>query len=74
MQKWEYLEVRVSGPEWSDSRGNFGRMEDVKLRSTRWFSMTGFMNQLGDEGWELTAIGDDETLNSYVMYFKRPKA
>ncbi len=73
MQKWEYLEVRISGPEWADSRGNYGRLEDVKLRSTRWHSIAPFMNELGEEGWELAGTADDENLNSYVMYFKRPK-
>ena len=72
MQKWEYLEIRVSGPEWADSQGRVGRLEEVKLRSTKWRSIAPFMNELGEEGWELAGIGDDESLNSYVMYFKRP--
>ena len=73
MQKWEYLEVRISGPEWADSKGNSGRLEDVRLRSTRWNSVAPTMNQLGEGGWELAGIADDESLNSYVMFFKRAK-
>ena len=74
MQKWEYIEVRISGPEWADSRGNLGKLEDMRIRSTRWYSMAHFMNEQGEEGWELAGIADDESLNSFVMYFKRPKS
>ncbi len=72
MQKWEYLEIRISGPEWADSRGNTGRLEEVRLHSTKWRSIAPYMNEIGSEGWELAGIAADESLNSYVMYFKRP--
>ena len=73
MQKWEYLEIRISGPEWADNRGNWGRLADMKLRSLPWRSTGPLMNELGEAGWELAGIADDESLNSYIMYFKRPK-
>lgn len=74
MQKWEYLEVRVSGPEWSDSFGNYGKLAEIQLRATKWRSAAPFMNELGSGGWELAGVADDESLNSYIMFFKRPKA
>ncbi len=73
VQKWEYLEVRISGPEWADSRGNSGKLEHLKLRCLSWHSATPMMNELGEQGWEMSGIADDESLNSYIIFFKRLK-
>ena len=73
MQKWEYLEVRISGPEWADSQGNCGRLTDLKLRCTSWRSAAPMLNDLGEQGWEMVVAADDESLNSYLLYFKRAK-
>jgi hypothetical protein len=76
VQKWEYLELRVFGPEWADSAGHFGKLESVPTRSgtgpqRRWTASQ--MNVLGDEGWELSGFADDESPNAYTAFFKRPK-
>ena len=76
MQKWEYLEVRVFGPEWGDSRGNWGRLEAQELKrgyAAHWHWSATLLNELGEEGWELTGIADDESPNAYTAFFKRPK-
>ena len=76
MQKWEYLELRVFGPEWADSASRCGKLETVPTRSgtgpqRRWAAT--LMNGLGEEGWELAGFADDGSPNAYTAFFKRPK-
>jgi hypothetical protein len=75
VQKWEYLELYTSGPQWADSFGESGMAEPgpkPKNWPHRWGTVQPRLNQLGQDGWEvvgITQVGD------FVRYlFKRPVA
>jgi hypothetical protein len=78
MEKWEYMTV------------NFGINLSAILKIARWElevdktqirgedKVLAYLNQLGDEGWELvsTSSGADShgNITKLIMFFKRPKA
>lgn len=59
MQKWEYLKAKKVGVKVL-ALNNVEQKYDGELPM--------LLNRLGEEGWELVAVTDD---NSF--YFKRPK-
>jgi hypothetical protein len=74
MQKWEYIELRIFGPEWADSRGNSGKVAPSAARhgyTGQWRSIAPILNELGAEGWEMAGIADDASPNAYTAFFKR---
>lgn len=75
MQKWEYLQVNVSNWEWVASAGRSGRLPKMEWpeqpRSTE-PDTTGLLNELGENGWELTGVASDSHLN-YILFLKRPR-
>jgi hypothetical protein len=70
MEKWEYLDVILSYERnyWIDSSGNNGQLDRITPEG---FSVCRFaqtlLDELGDEGWELTASQNDH------LIFKRKK-
>lgn len=76
-QKWEYIELRVFGPDWADSRGNAGRLVSLPIKqggAAQWRWTSPVLNELGEEGWELVGMADDASPNAYTAFFKRPKS
>jgi hypothetical protein len=68
MQKWEYLVVRVSG------LGAVVRDVIVEGNPIHVISpLPEFLNERGDEGWELVASDELQGLNLHAIYMKRPK-
>jgi hypothetical protein len=66
MDQWEYLVVEFSGKNWVDSRGNKGKRHknDLADQGSR-------LGALGGEGWELTAITQEDGYTKYRLYFRR---
>jgi hypothetical protein len=65
VEKWEYLVLSVSD-EWSDSNGRKGRL------SRDWeASLAALLNDLGNQGWEMSGVG---VVSTWRFYFKRPRA
>jgi hypothetical protein len=69
MDHWEYLVVEFSGKNWVDSRGNKGKRHknDLAGQGDR-------LGTLGAEGWELTAITQENGYTRYRLYFRRRAA
>jgi hypothetical protein len=64
MQRWEYIMVEIPH--------NLGKMkiEGGKIESQL------YINQLGEEGWELVGIEQTwpgSALSDYILFFKRPR-
>jgi hypothetical protein len=62
MQRWEYLEVITA---------NDNRILFIDGKETKWTSrptLTLYLDELGEEGWELVGIMEKER----TFYFKRP--
>jgi hypothetical protein len=56
MDKWEYLEIYVSGSEWVDNLGHTGQLQRMGIgitRSDHVYSLSPILNELGQSGWEL---------------------
>jgi hypothetical protein len=68
--KWEYLEVIVSHRKWEDSMGRSGNLATVPSGLSHCAAL---LNQLGDQGWELTGIAGSESTSYYRAFLKRPK-
>jgi hypothetical protein len=65
MQKWQYLQLNISGDHWSLSDGRNGTTEWIKGIGDSFHKI---LNTLGSEGWELVAdVGYD-----HQMILKRP--
>ncbi len=89
MQQWEYLFLSVEGdqgPLWKEKNvvvwTSDGRWKNEKLPKAQ-TPITGILNQLGAEGWEMVNCGGLSGSNSYVQVlpsgdfqavFKRPKS
>lgn len=65
MQRWEYLTINVGEDAWSDSLGRKGKL--------RFFEPATFLNELGNEGWELIESYSRSGWDFYKMFLKRPK-
>lgn len=68
MQRWEYCTV-----EYASSQGEILKLRKngeylEKLYGTPWLE---FLDQLGEEGWELIATAGSNVF--WTLYFKRPK-
>lgn len=64
MQRWEYLWVVIPN--------SLGKMK-VAGEKVHAFE---YVNQLGDEGWELVSVEQGfpgSGLSDYILFFKRPK-
>lgn len=68
MQKWEYLILRLAGEYWYQNGSKLGRGFYDLIDSKRKLTVHDYLNQLGDEGWELVTMPD-----WYQYTFKRPK-
>jgi hypothetical protein len=68
MQKWEYRKIRF---DVSGRRHTIVEDSAVgRLKAPNPFSMIDYLNELGEEGWEVVSIHNP----SWIMYFlKRPK-
>lgn len=58
MEKWEYLEVYISGSDWHDSSGNTGKLDAVTVGKidNYFYNSTPVLNELGRSGWELEGM------------------
>ena len=71
MQKWEYLVIRG---EYSNGRFRPHFVNEQELTDWRKISLVSFLNQLGDEGWELVgSLGFLTGGPQNKLLFKRPK-
>jgi len=64
MQRWEYLWVVIPN--------SLGKM---KVAGEKVHALE-YINQLGDEGWELVSVEQGfpgSGLSDYILFFKRPK-
>ena len=77
MDKWEYLTVIVSDLDWAATNGQSGTFQGYiktdNYTSNQLEDNSGLLNQLGDDGWELTGAVGSESYSGYKMFFKRPK-
>ena len=65
MQKWEYTWIFVPH--------NLGKMKVNKEK----IAAHAYVNQLGEQGWELVGIEQGfpgSGISDYILFFKRPKA
>ena len=71
MEKWEYLVIFVERQAWFSSNGLSGILESFPEHEFR-YNPHPILNELGEEGWELTgAVGGDNLF--YQVFFKRLK-
>jgi hypothetical protein len=69
MQKWDYLflTARYEGV-WHP-----WLVDDVAVPNGNRITLAGFMNDLGQQGWELVST-TNVTAHQYNLFFKRPRA
>jgi len=72
MQKWEYLFLEASPYPFGDRLINL-YVNGQELRDWKEGSLHQFVNQLGDEGWELVDLHHDPKYDHNYLIFKRPK-
>ena len=63
MQKWEYMLIRIS-----QNRISWINFEEVPVNKRK--NAIEYINQLGDEGWEVTGMAGDILIS---LILKRPK-
>ena len=68
MQKWEYLIESSAHDKGSDKAK---RVKGQELEDWRLVNLYEYVNQLGEEGWELVSM--HLLRGRYRMVFKRPK-
>ncbi len=69
MQKWEYLIITTEGRRIV----NIGEETIEKSGYSNTDTEQGFVEGLGDDGWELVAIIGTSAADRNKLYFKRPK-
>jgi hypothetical protein len=67
MQKWEYLTIRVTSGQLYTVNGE--RLKDIQKGRP----YVEYLNQLGDQGWEVTGTGSVGLLGLGDIILKRPK-
>lgn len=73
MQRWEYLIVAMSRGEYRDSLGRKGQLPTRFHGSGSSGDPTGLMNELGEQGWELSGVAGSYEPDVYQLFLKRPK-
>ena len=72
MQRWEYLTIKLGQSGlWSDSLGRSGRLPDTDRMLSG--DPTGLMNNLGEQGWELSGVSPRDGNYGWLLFFKRPR-
>jgi hypothetical protein len=69
VQKWEYLIVSSAYDKGNDKAK---RVNGQELQNWKRTDLYEYINQLGEEGWELVGYSADRFANQY-MALKRPK-
>jgi len=74
MQKWEYLTVQLA----NFGGGNFQvaprLVNEQELKDWKKLSIGGLVNQLGNDGWEMTGTVSVGGTFEHYLFFKRPKS
>jgi hypothetical protein len=66
MEKWEYLMVYVDGYK-------IRRVNDQDLQNWKTTNVSAFLNQLGNDRWEMSGLFSPASELHYLLFFKRRK-
>jgi hypothetical protein len=72
MQRWEYLTIGVWDEKWSDNLGRSGVLPRREA-PLYWNDPAGLLNEVGEQGWELTGVAGSEGTNGYWLFLKRSR-
>ncbi|MCY7385663.1 MAG: 5'-nucleotidase C-terminal domain-containing protein [Microcoleus sp. CAN_BIN18] len=72
MKKWDYLFLDANMYPFGNKLISL-YVNGEELRDWKQGSLHLFVNQLGDEGWELVALRHDSKYDQNCLIFKRPK-
>ncbi|MGB3265614.1 MAG: hypothetical protein WBA89_16845 [Microcoleus sp.] len=72
MQKWEYFFVDANMYPFGNKLISL-YVNGEELRDWKQGSLHLFVNQLGEDGWELVAMRHDSKYDQNSLIFKRPK-
>jgi hypothetical protein len=72
MQRWEYLTIRIRYRTWTDDFGRTGTIDDQMQDGSG--GLTGLLNELGEQGWELAGVGDRDVYDTGRLFLKRPRS
>ncbi|MEG4942117.1 hypothetical protein [Microcoleus sp. F4-D5] len=72
MQKWEYLFVDANMYPFGNKLISL-YVNGEEQRDWKQGSLHLFVNQLGDDGWELVGLSHDSKYDQNSLIFKRPK-
>jgi hypothetical protein len=73
MQRWEYLTIYTGFGRWHDSLGREGNLVRQKLGDSSWQDPSAILNDLGEQGWELTGVIGGDTSSYAKLILKRPR-
>ena len=77
MQKWEYRYAFVKNIKSSDSTLEYPLINGSKTKLVKRENIEGFLNQLGEDGWEMCATSTSQSeLGIYVdvsLFLKRSR-
>jgi hypothetical protein len=75
MQKWEYLSISVALNKQGDITLIFSNyLPDLRFpKRLKWPDFVEYLNELGEEGWEMVNVYLQKVENSPAFYFKRPR-
>jgi hypothetical protein len=85
MQKWEYMIIKVvngiaffeNGEKVGENMTieDFGKQKSpLKITLSKSGTLTGFLNEFGEDGWEAISINDFTDSSDFNILFKRPKS
>ena len=72
MQRWEYLTISYKYGSWSDSLGRTGTFPKAYGPGTA--DPTSLLNDLGEQGWELSGVACRDPYDVIHLFLKRPRS